>query len=105
MTLPVAVMSAFLAKDALEDHFTGGMAGFRLAYPGLLEDEALVRMCAMCWEDLEAQLVGLRALGVPVEGNFAVGDFIGGALLRCDRIAIECPDEDGPPSWSARLIY
>ena len=104
MSLPIRFMSAVLVKDVLEAHFPGGLAGFRTAYPGLPEDEHLVRFCAMSWDDLGARLDVLRALGVPIEGQFAVADMFAGPFVSCERIVIEA-DEDAPwAGWSARLI-
>jgi hypothetical protein len=101
---PIRFMSAVLVKDVLETHFPGGLAGFRTAYPGLPEEEHLVRFCAMSWDDLGASLDVLRALGVPIEGHYAVADMFAGPYVRCERIAIESNDGEPMPQWVARFI-
>jgi hypothetical protein len=104
MTIPIHCMSAVLIKDALESHFPGGLAGFRRAYPGLLEDDQLVRFCVMSWDDLGASLDDLRSQGVPIEGQYAVADMFAGPFVSCERIAFESDDGEPMPRWAARFV-
>lgn len=104
MSVPILFLSAVLTKEVLDGHFPGGMAGFRQTYPGAPEDEHLVRLAAMSWDDLERNLNRLRGLGVPLDGQHAVADMMLGALQACPRIAIEPEDAAPFGDWRARLI-
>lgn len=103
MSIDVAFMSLFVRKDVLEDHFPGGVAGFRALFSYHAEDHYLFRISAMDGRDFQDSLDRLQEAGLNLERDIVIAEMSGGPDASVEGIEFvrEQEEDEVFPRWMA----
>lgn len=104
MAIELRFVTALIRKDGIENHFAGGLTGFRKAYPDSIEDDDLVAIRSMSGGELEETLGEIFASAPGLADCCAVGDMYAGPLTHAEGIAFgQSEGASGELAWLARL--
>ncbi len=103
MSVELHFMTIVIRKDALAQHYPGGLPAFKHAFPSRREDDDLVGMCAMSGGEIGEMIEQLAAAGFDTDRHVAVGDMWAGPFQEVSGIVFaKAIQPNGFPLWSAR---